>query len=32
MTKEHASVLKLDRKMLELAASPYSGRSIPPGE
>jgi len=31
LTKEQASVMKLDRKMLELAASPYSGRSAPPG-
>lgn len=31
MTKEHASVMKLDRKMVELAASPYSGRSQVPG-
>lgn len=32
MPKEHASVLKLDRKMLELAMSPYSSRSLAPGE
>jgi hypothetical protein len=31
MTKEQASMMKLDRKMMELAASPYSGRSVPPG-
>jgi hypothetical protein len=30
MTKEQASMMKLDKRMLELAASPYSGRSVPP--
>lgn len=30
MTKEQASLVHLDRKMFDLAASPYSTRSVPP--
>ncbi len=30
MTKEQASLIHLDRKMFDLAASPYSTRSVPP--
>ena len=30
VTKEQASTMRIDRKMFELAMSPYAGRSVPP--